>query len=119
MLAFNYHSSAAHPVCALGMIYVLEIMAFLYGGKVARTVSAAMNRDILHGFTFLDSHAELDEDHILKLKGLFSVISNEVNDEIILNNIRVNFYLFKNIIAHEPEITTDDILDISGQCISA
>ena len=117
MLAFNYHGSAANPVCALGMIYVLEIMAFSYGGKVARSVSAAMNRDISQGFTFLDSHAELDEDHIIKLKNLFSIISNEATDKILLNSIKVNFYLFSNIISHKSDIHTSETLEVSNKVV--
>lgn len=108
MLGYNYHASESNPCCVLGMIYVLEIMAFIYGGKVARSVSDSMNRVISQGFTFLDSHAELDEDHIIKLKELFLEISHEGNDRILLNSIKVNFYLFKNIICHQMDVVIDD-----------
>ena len=117
MLAFNYHGAAANPVCVLGMIYVLEIMAFSYGGKVARSAAAAMNRDIAQGFTFLDSHAELDEDHIMKLKALFSAISNESNDKVLLNSIKVNFHLFGNIISHKSEVITNNNPGIASKVV--
>lgn len=97
MLAYNYHSASSNPVHVLGFIYVLEILAFLYGGKVAQSISAAMGRKVDEGFTFLDSHAQLDEDHTVKLKNLFMLL-HKTHDSVLLNSVETNFYLFKNII---------------------
>jgi pyrroloquinoline quinone (PQQ) biosynthesis protein C len=97
MLAYNYHYALSNPVYVLGFIYVLEILAFLYGGRVAHSVSTSMGRELDQGFTFLDSHAQLDEDHTVKLKNLFMSL-NKTHDDVLLNSVETNFYLFKNII---------------------
>lgn len=98
MLAYNYHYASVSPVHVLGMIYVLEVLAFLYGGRVAQSVSLSMGRKVDEGFTFLDSHAQLDEDHTAKLKNLF-VLLHKAHDSVLLNSVETNFYLFKNIIS--------------------
>jgi len=102
MITYNFHFSGQDPIHVLGMIYVLEIMAFLYGGQVARSVSSAMGRTVTQGFTFLDSHAELDEDHTIKLKDLFNSLHTN-HDKVLLNSVEVNFYLFKNIIGFKAK----------------
>ena len=98
MLAYNYHYALSNPVHVLGFIYVLEILAFLYGGRVAQSISVSMGRKLDEGFTFLDSHAQLDEDHTEKLKNLFMLL-NKTHDEVLLNSVETNFYLFKNILS--------------------
>ena len=102
MLAYNYHHALANPVHVLGMIYVLEVLAFLYGGRVAQSISVSMGRKMDEGFTFLDSHAQLDEDHTEKLKTLF-VLLNKTHDTVLLNSVETNFYLFKNIISFKKK----------------
>ena len=57
-----------------------------------------MGRKLDEGFTFLDSHAQLDEDHTEKLKNLFMLL-NKTHDEVLLNSVETNFYLFKNILS--------------------
>ena len=97
MIAFNYYSALLkNPCSVLGMIYVLEFFSFLYGGRVAKAVALSMGRKADQGFSFLDSHAQLDEDHTTKLKTLF-VFLNETHSILLLNSVETNFYLFKNI----------------------
>ena len=109
MLAYNYHHALSNPVHVLGFIYALEMLAFLYGGRVAQSVSAAMSRKLDDGFTFLDSHAQLDEDHTAKLKELF-ISLHKTHDEVLLNSVSTNFYLFKNIISfNEKDIVCETV----------
>jgi len=105
MLAYNYHHVSANPVHVLGMIYVLEFLSFLYGGRVAKAVALSMGRKADQGFSFLDSHAQLDEDHTTKLKTLF-VFLNETHSILLLNSVETNFYLFKNIIGFSRKYPT-------------
>ena len=107
MLAYNYHYALSNPVYVLGFIYVLEILAFLYGGRVAHSVSTSMGRELDQGFTFLDSHAQLDEDHTVKLKNLFMSL-NKTHDDVLLNSVETNFYLFKNIIGFNGKDRAQD-----------
>jgi len=98
MLAFNYYSAShVHPVCVFGMMYVLEIMASVYGGRAARSLAVNLNRMSMEGFSFLDSHAELDQDHIVKLRDLFQSFKDETSQAALLNSIKMNFYLFEKI----------------------
>ena len=98
MLAFNYYSTShVHPVCIFGMMYVLEIMASVYGGRAARSLAANLNRNSMEGFSFLDSHADLDQDHVIKLLNLFQSFTDEISQAALLNSIKMNFYLFEKI----------------------
>ena len=101
MLAFNYYSAAnVHPVCVFGMMYVLEIMASVYGGRVARSLAANLNRKSMEGFSFLDSHADLDQDHVIKLRELFQSFTDDSSQAALLNSIKMNFYLFEEIMEY-------------------
>jgi hypothetical protein len=98
LLAFNYYSASyVHPVCVFGMMYVLEIMASVYGGRAARSLAANLNRNSMEGFSFLDSHADLDQDHVIKLRNLFQSFTDESSQAALLNSIKMNFYLFEKI----------------------
>jgi hypothetical protein len=98
MLAFNYYSAShVNPVCVFGMMYVLEIMASVYGGRAARSLAANLNRNSMEGFSFLDSHADLDQDHVIKLRNLFQSFTDESSQAALLNSIKMNFYLFEKI----------------------
>ncbi len=108
MLAYNYHHATVNPVHVLGMIYVLEVLAFLYGGRVAQSISVSMGRKVDEGFTFLDSHAQLDEDHTAKLKNLF-ILLHKTEDAVLLNSVETNFYLFRNIIGFKRKNAVQNI----------
>ena len=110
MLAYNYHYASTNPVHVLGMIYVLETLAFVYGGRIAQSVSASMGRKVDQGFNFLDSHAKLDEDHTEKLNHLFLML-DQTQHLILLNSISTNFYLFKNIIGFKKKGVEQPICD--------
>jgi hypothetical protein len=98
MLAFNYYSAShVHPVCVFGMMYVLEIMASVYGGRAARSLAANLNRNSMDGFSFLGSHADLDQDHVINLRNLFQSFTDENSQAALLNSIKINFYLFEKI----------------------
>ena len=90
-----------NPFAVLGMIYVLEMMAYVYGGRVASAVSESLSRSLADGFTFLSSHASLDEDHFLNIKKYIISTENKKDRQSILNAVQVNLYLFKEIISFE------------------
>ena len=101
LLAFNYHGIVSeHPGCVLGMIYVLEILSSLYGGKVAQALSRSMGLPLSSGFTFLDSHASLDEDHMAELRKLLQQQDCNEAQHCILNSVDVNFHLFASLLSY-------------------
>lgn len=95
MLAYNYHApERVHPCSVLGMLYVLEIISSVYGGQVATSIAQGLNMSLPEGFSFLESHASMDLDHMANLRALLQTIDDKEVQEIIINAIQMNFYLF-------------------------
>ena len=110
LLAFNYYGIASeHPACVLGMVYVLEILSSLYGGKVAKALSRTMGLPLSSGFSFLDSHASLDEDHMAELRKLLQHDDCIDAHSCILNSVDVNFHLFVDLMSYSAvrHVATD------------
>ena len=78
MIGFNYYAAErVHPCSVLGMLYVLEVVASVYGGKVADSIARAIGRDTAAGgFRFLSSHATMDADHMAQLNVLLKTIDD-------------------------------------------
>ncbi len=95
MIAYNYHAAERiHPCSVLGMLYVLEIISSVYGGQVATSIAEGLDMPMPEGFTFLDSHASMDLDHMANLRALLQTIDDRNVQEIVINAIQMNFYLF-------------------------
>lgn len=96
MIAFNYYAAEhVHPCSVLGMLYVLEVMASVYGGRVADSIARAIGRDIAAGgFKFLSSHATMDADHMAKLNVLLKTIADPAAQAAVINSTHVNFHQF-------------------------
>lgn len=100
MIAYNYHASERiHPCCVLGMLYVLEIISSVYGGQVASSIASGLDKSLPDGFSFLESHASMDLDHMAKLRELLQTISDEKVQQIVINAIHMNFYLFAQFLS--------------------
>lgn len=101
MLAYNYYAcERVHPCSVLGMLYVLEIISSVYGGQVATSISQGLGMPLPDGFSFLESHASMDLDHMANLRELLQTIGDEEVQEIIINAIQMNFYLFMEFLRH-------------------
>jgi pyrroloquinoline quinone (PQQ) biosynthesis protein C len=96
MIAFNYYGAErVHPCSVLGMLYMLEVVSSVYGGRVSDSISRKLGRDVdAGGFKFLSSHAAMDLDHMAKLNRLVKTIDEPAAQEAIVNSTRVNFYQF-------------------------
>ena len=96
MIAFNYYSAErVHPCSVLGMLYMLEVVSSVYGGRVSDSIARALGRDVDRGgFKFLSSHATMDVDHMQELNRLVKTISDAEAQQAIVNSTRVNFYQF-------------------------
>jgi pyrroloquinoline quinone (PQQ) biosynthesis protein C len=95
MIAYNYYApERVHPCAVLGMLYVLEIISSVYGGQVATSIAKGLDMPLPNGFSFLDSHASMDLDHMARLRELLHTIKDEKVQEIVINAIHMNFYLF-------------------------
>ena len=96
MIGFNYYAAEhVHPCSVLGMLYVLEVVASVYGGKVAESIARAIGRETgAGGFRFLSSHATMDAEHMAKLNVLLKTIDDPGAQEAIINSTHVNFHQF-------------------------
>jgi len=96
MIAFNYHGAEhGHPCSVLGMLYMLEVVSSVYGGRVADSIAHAIQRSVEGaGFKFLLSHASMDAEHMAKLNRLVKTIADQDAQSAIVNSTRVNFFQF-------------------------
>ncbi len=104
MLAYNYYAiDRIDPHYVIGMVYVLEIVSSVYGAKVAQAISKAIDQPITRGFSFLESHATLDDDHLAELRKLVQSIRQPGIEDLLANSVSMNFYLFKQVLDYtEP-----------------
>jgi pyrroloquinoline quinone (PQQ) biosynthesis protein C len=96
MVGYNYYAAErVHPCSVLGMLYVLEVIASVYGGKVADSIARAIGRETgAGGFRFLSSHATMDADHMAKLNVLLKTIDDPAAQAAIIASTNVNFHQF-------------------------
>ena len=96
MIAFNYFGAErVHPCSVLGMLYMLEVVSSVYGGRVSDSIARTLGRNVdAGGFRFFSSHATMDVDHMAKLNKLLKRIDDPGAQESIVNSTRVNFYQF-------------------------
>ena len=96
MIGYNYYAAdRVHPCSVLGMLYVLEVVASVYGGKVADSIARAIGRETgAGGFRFLSSHATMDADHMAQLNVLLKTIDDPAAQAAIIESTRVNFHQF-------------------------
>jgi pyrroloquinoline quinone (PQQ) biosynthesis protein C len=96
MIGYNYYAAdRIHPCSVLGMLYVLEVVASVYGGKAADSIARAIGRDPgKGGFRFLSSHATMDADHLAQLNVLLKTIDDPAAQAAVISSAQVNFHQF-------------------------
>jgi len=96
MIGYNYYAAErVHPCSVLGMLYVLEVVASVYGGKASDSIARALGRETgAGGFRFLSSHATMDADHLAQLNVLLKTIDDSAAQAAIIESTRVNFCQF-------------------------
>jgi len=77
------------------MLYMLEVVSSVYGGRVSDSIARAQGRTVEGGgFRFLSSHSSMDQDHVAKLNLLLKTVEDRPAQDAIVNSTRVNFYQF-------------------------
>jgi pyrroloquinoline quinone (PQQ) biosynthesis protein C len=106
MLAYNYYTSERiHPCSVAGMLYGLELISSVYSGQLATSISLGLDMPLPQGFTFLDSHSAMDLDHMAELRELLQTIHDPQVQDIIINAIQMNFYLFMEFMKNSYQKT--------------
>jgi pyrroloquinoline quinone (PQQ) biosynthesis protein C len=81
------------------MLYVLEIISSVYGGQVASSIANGLGKPLPDGFSFLESHASMDLDHMAKLRELLQTIDDAAVQEHVIHSIHMNFHLFSQFLS--------------------
>jgi pyrroloquinoline quinone (PQQ) biosynthesis protein C len=104
MLSYNYHAiDRVDPHYVIGMIYVLELMSAGYASTIAQSISRAIDHPVARGFSFLDSHGTLDDDHLASLIELIQSLESPELVEKVVDSVDMNFYLLRQLISDLPE----------------
>lgn len=95
---YNYWAAdRRHPCSVLGMMYVLEVLASVYGGPLACAVKEALLLEGNVGTSFLSSHATLDVEHMAKLRRLLNSVEDRLAQVAIIESTLTNFALITRI----------------------
>jgi hypothetical protein len=91
---FNYWSADRRCPCSvLGMMYVLEVIASVYGGTFSSAIRESLLLDGDRGVSFISSHASMDEEHMATLRTVLNTIETEPDREAIVESALFNFSL--------------------------
>ena len=98
----GYHYWAAerrHPCSVLGMMYVLEVIASVYGGTFAAAIRDSLLLQGDRGISFIGSHATMDMEHMASLREILNTLTDEAAREAVVESALVNFHLVTRVFA--------------------
>ena len=87
-----------HPCSVLGMLYVLEVIASVYGGPFAAAIKESLLLEGERGVSFINSHATMDAAHMADLRKILNTLQDEPAREAIVESTLLNFHHFTRII---------------------
>lgn len=90
-VAFNYWMAERNPAGVFGMLYVLEVLASVYGEPVAQAQRERLFLDGNAGVSFLASHASMDAQHMEELRAVLDRLDDHTAQAAIVNSVRVNY----------------------------
>jgi heme oxygenase len=96
---YNYWAAdRRHPCSVLGMLYVLEVIASVYGGPFAAALRESLLLDGERGVSFIASHATMDTQHMADLRQVLNWVVDDEAKAAVVESTRVNFHHFTRII---------------------
>jgi pyrroloquinoline quinone (PQQ) biosynthesis protein C len=100
LIGYNHWSAdRRNPCSVLGMMYVLEVIASVYGGAFASAVRESLLLVGDRGVSFIGSHATLDTEHMVQLRKILVTIEDAAAREAIVESTLVNFEFVTRIFA--------------------
>jgi len=100
LVGFNYWASdRRHPCSVLGMMYVLEVLAAVYGGPFSATVKETLFLEGDRGTSFLSSHASLDAAHMAELRDILNQLTIAEAKSAVVESVLVNFRQITSVFA--------------------
>jgi pyrroloquinoline quinone (PQQ) biosynthesis protein C len=90
---FNYWAADRRDPCSvLGMMYVLEVIASVYGGTFSSAIRESLLLDGDRGVSFISSHATMDMEHMATLRTVLNTVHAESAREAIVESTLLNFH---------------------------
>ncbi len=90
---YNYWAAdRKHPCSILGMMYVLEVIASVYGGPFSVAMKEALLLQGERGVSFINSHALLDAQHMAQLRAILNTLESEQSRLAVVESTLVNFH---------------------------
>lgn len=99
LTGYNYWAAdRKHPCSVLGMLYVLEVIASVYGGPLANAQKERLLLQGELGVSFINSHATLDAEHMRELREIADTLDDAESQASIVESALVNFHHFTRIV---------------------
>ena len=95
---YNYWAAdRKHPCSILGMMYVLEVIASVYGGPFSAAMTEALLLEGDRGISFISSHASLDAEHMAQLREVLNLVEDADAQAAIVESVLFNFHHLTNV----------------------
>jgi pyrroloquinoline quinone (PQQ) biosynthesis protein C len=95
LCGYNYWSAdRRHPCSVLGMMYVLEVIASVYGGPFSSAMRESLFLQGDLGVSFISSHATMDTEHMIQLRQVLNTLTDQKAQDAIAESTIVNFHHF-------------------------
>lgn len=95
MVAYAYYAvEHISPYALLGMVHVLEGMSAALASAVAARLQAALGVSQAGGFSYLQSHGTLDQDHVAFFRDLVNGIDDSEAQQAIVDTAKVIYRLY-------------------------
>ena len=93
LTGYNYWAAdRRHPCAVLGMMYVLEVIASVYGGTFAAAIRESLLLEGDRGVTFIGSHATMDAQHMVDLREILNTVKDPEAAEAVIESALLNFH---------------------------
>ncbi|MDO6705065.1 TenA family transcriptional regulator [Photobacterium sp. 1_MG-2023] len=102
MVSYLYHQiDRRNPMGFFGMVWVLEGTSVSIGGSIARQVQHVLNLPD-KAMTYLQSHSELDQEHIQTFEKLMNQIHDSADQQAIIDSANRVYELYGQMLASLP-----------------
>ncbi|HVK93523.1 MAG TPA: iron-containing redox enzyme family protein [Noviherbaspirillum sp.] len=103
MIAFAYHQiDRGNPVGFFGMVHVLEGTSTALATNAAATMQRALGLPA-NAFSYLNSHGNLDLEHVKFFEGLMNRLSDEEDKFAVIHCAKVIYQLYGSIFRSLPD----------------
>lgn len=97
---YNYWAAdRRHPCSVLGMMYVLEVIASVYGGPFSTVMKDRLLLQGERGVSFISSHASLDTVHMAQLRTILNTLDSDSSQAAVLESTLFNFHHVTQVFA--------------------